>query len=148
MLFLIVYVGAVAVLFLFVVMMLTIKNVQLFFNSFIPLGVFILLLLFFQIFYFYDNLILKENIIYNFQNIENYYYNNFLYEMDKYQNIQQIAEILYSKYRSFFLISSLLLLNAMIAAIILTLKQENLSYRQNYYIQNSRKFENSIILKK
>nr|AOX48922.1 NADH dehydrogenase subunit 6 [Gelidium crinale f. luxurians] len=116
---LIVYVGAIAVLFLFVVMMLNVKvnssNLNLI--SLTPLAFLILALFFYQF-----NLTIEE---FNLTKIS---FNelrriSWITEIDNISNIQVIGKVLYTNYSLLFLLSSLILLVAMIGAIVLTMHQ-------------------------
>eukprot|EP00605_Chrysophyceae_sp_TOSAG23-4_P002974 GSChrysophyteH1.ASY1.ANO1.3276.1 assembled CDS len=102
--FIIVYVGAIAILFLFVVMMLNVKVLSSEnFNLFIPLlysGAGILM--------FKD--VLASNIGVTFTHY-----------VDSLNNIDVLGQSLYNYYLSCFLLAGLILLVAMIGAIILTL---------------------------
>ena len=103
--FIVVYVGAIAVLFLFVVMMLNIKLVQ-FTESivrYIPFGI-ILCIIFVNEIYFIN---LKFNII---NDIQNDWINYFQYS----DTIILIGEVLYTNYIHLFILSGLILLIAKI----------------------------------
>lgn len=119
-LLLIVYVGAIAVLFLFVIMMLNIKlkTQKINFIFLIPIVIVLFFFLnnnFYELVKNFDLLILFSNKI----NLvlwlnENYYL----------KNIEVIGYILYTDYFILFLISSLILLVAMIGVIVLTMHQK------------------------
>lgn len=111
--FIIIYVGAIAILFLFVVMMLNVKIVKLNFLSFIPLITVLSFIGFFNILTLLDGLFTE----YNFLDITSY---NIL--IDNLSNIDVIGQSLYNYYISVFLIAGFILLIAMIGAICLTLK--------------------------
>lgn len=154
MLFLVVYVGAITVLFLFVVMMLNVKIVEL--NErllkYLPIGLFIGIIFFLEIIYLINSNLTTQNL-----NLELFYNNshsnlisNFLLEFNNYfevksfSNIQQVANALYTKYVYLFLLGGIILLIAMIGAIILTLNQKHENKKQNYYIQTTRNLNESI----
>ena len=112
-LFIIIYVGAIAVLFLFVVMMLNVKIYTL--NSFssVPLIFLSSIIVFIQL---YLNL---DSVFFNFSLINtSLIYTNFL---DNLSNIDIFGQALYNYFLTCFLISGLILLVAMIGAIVLTL---------------------------
>jgi len=111
--FIIIYVGAIAIFFLFVVMMLNVKIVKLNFLSFIPLITVLSFIGFFNILTLLDGLFTE----YNFLDITSY---NIL--IDNLSNIDVIGQSLYNYYISVFLIAGFILLIAMIGAICLTLK--------------------------
>lgn len=131
-LFVIIYVGAIAVLFLFVVMMLKIKS-QTFSNKLLfPLIVFSSLILFevYTLFNKYNNFGLSTII-----------YNNSLLQMispiniDTLSDVEIIGQMLYNYYLICFIVVGLILLIAMVGAIILTLntnksRQNMVSFRR------------------
>nr|YP_009546470.1 NADH dehydrogenase subunit 6 [Gelidium kathyanniae]AYO27818.1 NADH dehydrogenase subunit 6 [Gelidium kathyanniae] len=116
---LIVYVGAIAVLFLFVVMMLNVKvnNSNLNSISLIPLGIAIFSILFYQF-----NLTIKEFYIYKSAYQQSVII-SWLAEENSLSNIKVIGNVLYTNYSILFLLSSLILLIAMIGVIVLTMHQ-------------------------
>ena len=137
--FIVVYVGAIAVLFLFVVMMLNIKLVQ-FTESiirYIPFGI-ILCIIFVNEIYFIN---LKFNLITNIQNQWIYYFN---YS----DTIVLIGEILYTNFIHLFILAGLILLIAMIGTINITLYHASNVKRQNISIQLGRDIIQTISLKK
>ena len=134
MIMLIVYVGAVAVLFLFVVMMLNVaqqKN-QWFISkensSHIPVGLIISVIIFFEL------------IIV----IGGWKYKPELFEANSSQvisdvsNTHSLGQILYTDYIHIFQISGMILLIAMIGAIVLTFRQREGVKTQSYLKQISR----------
>ena len=137
--FIVVYVGAIAVLFLFVVMMLNIKLVQ-FTESiirYIPFGI-ILCIIFVNEIYFIN---LKFNLITNIQNQWIYYFN---YS----DTIILLGEILYTNFIHLFILAGLILLIAMIGTINITLYHASNVKRQNVSIQLGRDIIQTISLKK
>ena len=134
MIMLIVYVGAVAVLFLFVVMMLNVaqqKN-QWFISktssNHIPIGLVISALIFFELIIviggwkYKPDLIQKEN----------------LYSSSEITNTHSLGQVLYTDYIHIFQISGMILLIAMIGAIVLTFRQREGVKTQSYIKQISR----------
>ena len=142
----IVYLGAIAVLFLFVIMMFNIHILETRDNiiRYIPLVISIFLIIL-EISYITNWIEFKWSLL-SFQDFfyihKNWY--NFLYSKD---NIIVIG-IIYSYYLYHFVIASLILLVAMIGAIVLTLNLSVDLKKQTYYIQNSKNLYNSIVLKK
>ena len=116
MILIIVYVGAVAVLFLFVVMMLDINFVKLRegFLQYLPFGTLLGLVLLIELI-----MIFLSGKLINISLIE---YNS-LPAFNKIENTKEIGSILYTKYFYLFQISGLILLVAMIGSIVLTLRQ-------------------------
>ncbi len=112
MLLIVVYVGAVAVLFLFVVMMLNVKNEEknIKFQKYTPFTLLIVTVVFVEILYIFvsDDVILK-----NISLSENLSFKN---------NTIFLGNILYTDYFLLFQISGIILLVAMIGAIVLTLR--------------------------
>ena len=134
MIMLIVYVGAVAVLFLFVVMMLNVtqqKN-QWFSSSgsskHIPIGLIISVVIFFELIIVIGGWKLKPDLVTSMsltidKNISNTHY---------------IGNVLYTDYIHVFQLSGMILLVAMIGAIMLTFRQRPGVKRQSYFKQISR----------
>ena len=134
MIMLIVYVGAVAVLFLFVVMMLNVaqqKN-QWFTakdsSKHIPIGLIISTLIFVEIIIVIGGWKYKPEIF----DINNSITQNSV------SNTHSLGKILYTDYIHIFQISGMILLVAMIGAIVLTFRQRAGVKRQSYIKQISR----------
>jgi NADH-quinone oxidoreductase subunit J len=131
-LFIIIYVGAIAVLFLFVVMMLDLKTDSvILYESYKLLAVIIIFFFFFSL------------IIYNFDFIsifqKKFIYSNYFYNvLDSFFNIDIFGQCLYNYFLSCFLISGIILLLAMLGAISLTLKYRSNRRNQLVYKQLSR----------
>nr|YP_010316755.1 NADH dehydrogenase subunit 6 [Batrachospermum sp.]UNB13408.1 NADH dehydrogenase subunit 6 [Batrachospermum sp.] len=134
-LLLIVYVGAIAVLFLFVVMMLNIKIVSSKLNTW-PLLV-LGLLLFFT---FLNQFLISINI--NFEQGNNmfltYLWTNWLDKSITQTNTETIGNVLYTNYSFIFLMSGFLLLIAMVGTIVLTMHQRSDVKKQAIATQLSR----------
>ena len=134
MILLIVYVGAVAVLFLFVVMMLNI-NLDEIKNQIKK--------------YFYSSLlvgsVLLAELIFSFSNLDmirdKKVDSNKINELT---NTHQIGKVMYTDYFFVFQLSGCILLVAMIGAIVLTLRKREGVLRQNISKQLDRKREDSI----
>ena len=143
MMMLIVYVGAVAVLFLFVVMMLNVtqqKNewfASSSSSSHIPMGLLISVIIFFEIIIVIAGWKYKTDVINSFPNEIN---------LDI-TNTHSIGHVLYTDYIHVFQISGMILLTAMIGAIVLTFRQRTGVKRQSYLKQISRERNESIELK-
>lgn len=152
--FLIIYVGAIAVLFLFVLMMLNIKLAELqeSYYSFIPISlvfgfVFIteLLFLFRSEFVFLD--VFNESSLYflsEFLDVSNtkVAFNGFF---GTNTNIKILATSIYNDYLFAFLVAGYILLLALVAAIILTIQKTFVSKTQNIYSQILADFNNTIV---
>jgi len=134
MILLIVYVGAVAVLFLFVVMMLNINLEEIKFQvkKYFFSGLFVGLILLAELFFSFSNLDLIRNknvMVTNSKNLT---------------NTHQIGSIIYTEYFFVFQLSGCILLVAMIGAIVLTLRKRSGVLRQKISNQIDRKKEDSI----
>ena len=134
MIMLIVYVGAVAVLFLFVVMMLNVaqqKN-QWFASEesskHIPVGLIISTIIFFELIIVIGGWKYKPDL-FDLNNAVNNY---------SVSNTHSLGQILYTDYIHVFQISGMILLVAMVGAIVLTFRQRSGVKRQSYIKQISR----------
>ena len=134
MIMLIVYVGAVAVLFLFVVMMLNVaqqKN-QWFISKessrHIPVGLLISVIIFFELIIVIGGWKYKPDLF----NSEN------LLIKQEISNTHSLGQVLYTDYIHIFQISGMILLVAMIGAIVLTFRQREGVKKQSYLKQISR----------
>lgn len=116
MILIVVYVGAVAVLFLFVVMMLDINFVKLKegFLQYLPFGALLGLVLLIELI-----MIFLSGKLSNVTLIEY----NASPQFKQIENTKEIGSILYTKYFFLFQLSGLILLVAMIGSIVLTLRQ-------------------------
>jgi NADH-quinone oxidoreductase subunit J len=147
MLYLIVYVGAVAVLFLFVLMMLTKKDIERDqqISQYTPIGLWLGLIFMTEVYL----LISKDFVpdlsldVPTYRMVEHCIYSNITH-------VEVLGSLLYTYYFYFFIVASLILLIAMIGAIILTgeLKRDKESKSQYINQQISRDFKNSIFLVK
>ena len=128
MVLLIVYVGAVAVLFLFVIMMLDINFTKLrkSFLNYLPTGLFVGFIILIELIYVVSQSQLKYT---KTNSIENNISHQIL------DNTKEIGNILYTDYFLLFQLSGLVLLVAMIGAIFLTLRQRDGVKKQNIYKQ-------------
>ena len=142
MIMLIVYVGAVAVLFLFVVMMLNVaqqKNqwfVSTSDNTHIPIGLLISVVIFFELVIVISGWKYKPDLLSSVsveinQNIT---------------NTHSIGNILYTDYIHLFQLSGMILLVAMIGAIVLTYRKRSGIKRQSYLSQISREKSEGVSL--
>jgi len=158
MIFLVVYVGAIAVLFLFVVMMLNIKLAEI--NEkklrYLPVGGLLGLLFLFEIFLIVNNDLVAvfnvdEKLHLNKENFGNILStNDYLQFTDWYciidtiPNIQAIGMLIYTYYFYYFLMASLILLVAMIGAIVLTMHKNPDVKTQQVFKQNTREFSKTV----
>lgn len=133
--FWIVYVGAIAILFIFVIKLINIKIVELFDNSsrYLPVGFFIGFILFFELFLYINSF---TSLFDSGFDINSYDYTN----VYKSTNIELLGQILYTDYWLNLIIASIILLVAMIGAILLTLGHESVIKRQDIFTQINRKY--------
>ncbi|MDB2708732.1 NADH-quinone oxidoreductase subunit J [Candidatus Pelagibacter bacterium] len=142
MIMLIVYVGAVAVLFLFVVMMLNVaqqKN-QWFSaqesSKHIPIGLIVSVIIFFELIIVIGGWKYKPDLV-----------SAMSLTIDKnITNTHSIGYVLYTDYIHVFQLSGMILLVAMIGAIVLTFRQRSGVKRQSYFSQISRERSDSVEL--
>ena len=120
----IVYIGAVAILFLFVVMMLDIQKTTLMLNikKYIPIAIVFASIILAEIIYLtiYKSSKVNPDTIIRYDN-----------------NTEQIGDVLYTKYFIDFQLSGIVLLLAMIGAIVLTHVYRPSIKRQNIEKQNT-----------
>lgn len=131
----IVYIGAVAILFLFVVMMLDIQKVTLMLNikKYIPIAAVFASIILAEIIYLtvYKTNKVNPDVITKYDN-----------------NTEQIGDVLYTKYFIDFQLSGIVLLLAMIGAIVLTHVYRPSIKRQNIDKQNTTSSTNRVQLVK
>ncbi len=143
MIMLIVYVGAVAVLFLFVVMMLNVAEQKgQWFSSrwdggtHIPVGLLVSLIIFFELIIVIGGWKYKPDLLNSLSiNIS-----------DEVTNTRSIGNVLYTDYILLFQISGMILLVAMIGAIVLTYRERAGVKRQSYVKQISRERDEGVDL--
>lgn len=135
MVFLIVYIGAIAVLFLFVVYMLNIKLIEINELNWQYLFGLFLSTFFFSIFA-YSFFEFQGFSFYNFDiNFNFFVWLNLLFDI---QNLRILALILYLDFYIIFVIIGLILLVAMLGAIVLTSKRTYFLKEQQIFQQNNR----------
>ncbi|MBM3630803.1 MAG: NADH-quinone oxidoreductase subunit J [Alphaproteobacteria bacterium] len=134
MIMLIVYVGAVAVLFLFVVMMLNVtEQKNQWFTSeknsgHIPIGLIVSALIFFELIIVISGWKYRPNLF----NASNLIIN------ETTTNTHSLGQIIYTDYIHIFQLSGMILLVSMIGAIVLTFRQRSGIKKQSYIKQISR----------
>ena len=116
MILIVVYVGAVAVLFLFVVMMLDINFIKFRegFLQYLPFGLLLGFVLLIELLMIFLSGNLKNMTLIEY---------NLLPVTKQIENTKELGSILYTKYFYLFQLSGLILLVAMIGSIVLTLRQ-------------------------
>ena len=142
MIMVVVYVGAVAVLFMFVVMMLNINFVELRqgFLQYLPVGILIGLILLVELIFVLTSQI-SQNQTLAVPSVP-------IPPINDIENTKAIGNVLYTKYVYLFQAAGMILLTAMIGAIVLTLRQRPGAKKQKIYRQVSRKREDSVEIKK
>jgi NADH-quinone oxidoreductase subunit J len=132
MLLIVVYVGAVAVLFLFVVMMLDVDFAELRegFLQYLPVGMLVGVIVLIELFMVIGTFLLAPGAAADaVQPIP---------DMAQVSNIRALGDILYTKYVFHFQVAGLILLVAMIGAIVLTLRHKENVRRQDVARQVAR----------
>jgi NADH-ubiquinone oxidoreductase chain 6 len=149
MIFLVVYVGAIAVLFLFVVMMLNIKVAEI--NEkklrYLPMGGVLGILFLLEVLLIVDNDLIPLLFYNNIQALSEFRNLQFIDWSTSIQtstNIQAVGNLVYTYYFYYFLIASLILLVAMVGAIVLTMQKGIRIKRQQVFLQNTRDFAKTI----
>ena len=142
MIMLIVYVGAVAVLFLFVVMMLNVaQQKNQWFSStesskHIPVGIIISVIIFFELIVVISGWKFKPDLALKISLTNN----------QVITNTHSIGSVLYTDYIHVFQLSGMILLVAMIGAIVLTFRKRSGVKKQSYFSQISRESADSVEL--
>ncbi len=142
MMMLIVYVGAVAVLFLFVVMIMNVSEQKLSWlrssrkTNHIPVGLVISLVILLELIIVVGGWRYKDS----FLNTSSLKFD------DSLTNTHQLGNVMYTEYIHLFQISGIILLLSMIGAIVLTYRKREGVKRQSYFKQISREREESVKL--
>ena len=142
MIMLIVYVGAVAVLFLFVVMMLNVaEQKQSWFmgqkSTHIPSGLIVSVLILLELIVITGGWKYKDNVL-NTSNLQ---------IKNSFTNTHEIGAVMYTDYILFFQLSGIILLLSMIGAIVLTYRKRENVKTQSYIRQISRERISAVELK-
>nr|YP_010134140.1 NADH dehydrogenase subunit 6 [Tryblionella apiculata]QWM93630.1 NADH dehydrogenase subunit 6 [Tryblionella apiculata] len=118
--FLIIYLGAIAILFLFVVMMLDIKYRELQTSQlYFPVGVLIGLTLFIEIYSAFSKVFSKNT---NVSELDHNFYSNWYDNLDSLQEFYVFGQIFYTHYVLQILMAGLILYLAVIGVAFLTVK--------------------------
>ena len=129
----IIYIGAISILFLFVIMMLNLRIVEVYNTlvSYFPVGSFL------GLFFFLEFIFMIKND-FNFFSLN--YLNNDLLELGcishnlvwSHSNLYLIGDLLYNSYNYFLIFAGLILLLAMIGSIVLTIdiNYHNVKYKK------------------
>ena len=141
MIILIVYVGAVAVLFLFVVMMLNVaEQKQSWFigkkSTHIPTGLIVSVLILLELLVVVGGWKYKDNLM-----------SSSTLNFSEVTNTHQLGLVMYTDYILYFQLAGVILLLSMIGAILLTFRQRKGVKKQSYFNQISRSPSTSVELK-
>ena len=141
MIILIVYVGAVAVLFLFVVMMLNVaEQKQSWFvgkqSTHIPSGLIVSVLIFLELLVVVGGWKYKDNLM-----------SSSTLSLSNISNTHQLGSVMYTDYILYFQLAGMILLLSMIGAILLTFRERSGVKKQSYINQISREPSTSIEMK-
>ena len=127
--YLLVYVGAVSILFLFILMLINVRISELLIDSINSIPLAILVGSFFN--YFVNNvlpyMVMTNNLLYHFSikknltNVTSVSWDGYLAENS---HITSIGNILYSSYSIWLIVTSIILLLAMVGCIVITLKEK------------------------
>ena len=143
--FLVVYIGAIAILFLFVVMLIDVKAPNLINRSiqYFPFGLFISVVFLFEI-----SFLLLESFQLNYYNntfLSNELFNWYL-KLELFFEIGIIGQLIYSHYTLSFLLAGFLLFLVIIGVIVLTLKSQMFK-SQVHLKQLTRTFNRAVFFK-
>lgn len=167
MIFLVVYVGAIAVLFLFVVMMLNIKLAEINENTlrYLPIGGLIGIIFLLEIFLIVDSDLIPIlhfssqisslpsflSFFHGFADLTTQtikqtdaFYTQWPGLLHSVSNIESIGQLIYTYHFYYFIMASLVLLVAMIGAIVLTMHKGVDVRRQEVFEQNTREFTKTV----
>jgi NADH-quinone oxidoreductase subunit J len=142
MILIVVYVGAVAVLFLFVVMMLDVDFAELRqgFLQYLSVGVIVGFIFLTELLLIVGTWITGAGVAGAIRSP--------IPPASEVTNTQALGRVLYTTYVHFFELAGLVLLVAMIGAIVLTLQHKTQAKRQNIAAQNARSKESAIEIRK
>ena len=145
--YLLVYVGAVSILFIFILMLLNVRISELLGNTrnSLPLAIFIIISIYYPIYPILPNSIYpmntnESNLFYSTEVYNNsfiklnyseinklYFVNNNVWDgnLAESSHITSIGNIMYTNYSMWLLLTSIILLLAMVGTIVITIKQKN-----------------------
>ena len=143
--FIIIYVGAIAVLFLFIVMMLDVKIATINKDTlkYFPVGFAIGSIFLTEIF-----LIISENFTSNPYSspVDDNYYVNWYDKTDFFTDIDAIGQIMFTQYVLQFLIAGNILLLATVSVVVLTINTKTKDKKQIIFKQVSRNHTNVLLV--
>lgn len=152
MILIVVYVGALAVMFLFVVMMLniTVEVVKKAFHRLYPLCFLVITAFAADLYLMYVKSFAKHQA-YNYQTATNTPFvdaQNPIPNFEEVTNVHALGKLIYTDYFYAFQIAGVILLIAMVSAIVLTLREKRFAKRQNISKQVNRKAKDAVELAK
>lgn len=131
--FIIIYVGAIAVLFLFIVMMINIKKIEKDYSTYLTIGIIIFLLLLCQtcllllnIYFEYSSININLNNFFDYINLNN------LDELVRISLVKNLGIILFSVRPFLIYLAALVLLMAMVGSIYLTNIKRGFSLKKQF----------------
>nr|ANY30435.1 NADH dehydrogenase subunit 6 [Halophila decipiens] len=143
--FLVVYVGAIAVLFLFVVMMFNIQKEEIHEEvlRYLPVSGLIGLLFWWEMFFILDNETIP--LLPTQRQTTSLRYTVYAGKVQSWTELETLGNLLYTYYFLLFLLSSLILLVAMIGAIVLTMHRTTKVKRQDLFRRNALDWRRTIM---
>lgn len=142
-LILIIYIGAIAILFLFVIMMLNLRIIEVYnaFFNYLPIGSLIA-------FFFIGEILIL--IIYDFAKIDllldiKLLNDNFILKGFGFNNLQYFGQLLFNNFISYFLIIGLILFSSMIGSIIILINTTKIRMQNKKVIMNYKIFKTESI---
>jgi NADH-ubiquinone oxidoreductase chain 6 len=137
MIFPVVYIGAIAVSFLFVVMMFNIQIAEIHEEvlRYLPVSGIIGLILWWEMFFILDNETIP--LLPTYRNTTSLRYTVHAGKVHCCTNLETLGNLLYTNYSVWFLVPSLILLVAMIGAIVLTMHRTTKVKRQDVFQRNA-----------
>lgn len=145
MIFPVVYIGAIAVLFLFVVMMFHIQIAEIHEEvlRYLPVSGIIGLIFWWEMFFILDNETIP--LLPTQRNTTSLRYTVYAGKVRSWTNLETLGNLLYTYYFVWFLVPSLILLVAMIGAIVLTMHRTIKVKRQDLFRRNAIDFRRTIM---
>uniref|UniRef100_A0A0E0MN14 NADH-ubiquinone oxidoreductase chain 6 n=3 Tax=BOP clade TaxID=359160 RepID=A0A0E0MN14_ORYPU len=137
MIFPVVHIGAIAVSFLFVVMMFNIQIAEIHEEvlRYLPVSGIIGLIFWWEMFFILDNETIP--LLPTHRNTTSLRYTVYAGKVRSWTNLETLGNLLYTYYSVWFLVSSLILLVAMIGAIVLTMHRTTKVQRQDVFRRNA-----------
>lgn len=147
MIFPVVHIGAIAVSFLFVVMMFNIQIAEIHEEvlRYLPVSGIIGLIFWWEMFFILDNETIP--LLPTHRNTTSLGYTVYAGKVRSWTNLETLGNLLYTYYSVWFLVSSLILLVAMIGAIVLTMHRTTKVRRQDVFRRNALDSRRTIIVR-